>query len=125
MRTSLQFNRKRKTKDPCPRCFLHRDLCICEFIPHLNLRTQVCLVVHAKELKRTTNSGRLAIEALTNSQLRIRGESTEALDLTDLLSADYRALLFFPSEDAVELTHAFAAQDPRPVRLIVPDGNWR
>jgi len=117
--------RKRKTKDPCERCFLHRELCICEFIPHLNLKTRVCLVIHAKELKRTTNTGRLAIESLSNSEMRIRGEGMNALDLSDLLLGPYRPVMFYPAEDATELTPEFVAMDPRPIQLIVPDGNWR
>lgn len=40
----------------------------------------------------------------------------------------YRQLLFFPSDEAVELTPDSVAgmKDPsRPVQLLVPDGNWR
>jgi DTW domain-containing protein YfiP len=117
--------RKRKTKDPCPECFLNRSLCICELIPHLELKTRLCLVVHAKELKRTTNTGRLAVKALVNSEMRIRGADTQALDLSDLLTPEYRTVLFYPSDNALELTREWVRQDPRPVQLIVPDGNWR
>ena len=121
----LKTDRKRKTKDPCERCFLHRDLCICDYIPRLTFSTRLCLVVHAKELKRTTNTGRLAIESLVNSEMRIRGEGTEAMDLSDLLEPTYRPVLFYPAEDALELTEAFVKEDERPILLIVPDGNWR
>ncbi len=121
-------DRKRKTKDPCPNCYLHRDRCICYSIPTLTLKTRLCLVVHAKELKRTTNTGRLAIKSLVNSEMRVRGansENNDALDLSDLLVSEYRTLLFYPSEDAVALTEEFVAADPRPIQLIVPDGSWR
>lgn len=120
-----KFARKRKTKDPCPSCFLNKARCICEQIPTLTLKTRLCLVVHAKELKRTTNTGRLAVKALTNSEMRIRGEGTEALDLSDLLNTQYRTLLFYPSDEAIDLTAEYIAADPRPVQLIVPDGSWR
>jgi DTW domain-containing protein YfiP len=87
------------------------------------------LVIHHRELKRTTNSGRLATEALVNSELRVRGQREQTLDLSDLVGGGYQSLLFFPSEDAVELTTEFIASrralDPRPFQLIVPDGNWR
>jgi DTW domain-containing protein len=117
---------KRKTQAPCQVCFLHVDRCICSEIPKLNLKTKICLVVHARELKRTTNTGRLAIQALTNSEMRIRGEGREALDLSDWVKdPSYRTLLFFPAESAQELTPEFLAEDPRPIQLIVPDGNWR
>lgn len=98
--------------------------CICAFIPSLNLKTKVSVVVHAKELKRSTNTGRLAIHALTNSELRVRGEGRTSLDLSDLLTDEYRTLLLFPSENALELTPNLIHESPLPIQLIVPDGNW-
>lgn len=92
-------------------------------IPKLKLRTKVTLVVHAKELKRTTNTGRLALQALVNSEMRVRGEGREALNLSDLLSDEFESLLFYPSEDALELGSFVVGR--RPIQLIVPDGNWR
>ena len=84
------------------------------------------MVIHKKELKRTTNTGRLAIKSLTNSELRIRGdEDRQALDLSDLLVPSYRTFLFFPSDEAVDLDQALVKQSPLPIQLIVPDGNWR
>ena len=120
-----KIERKRKTKDPCPECFLNRQLCICHLFPYLELKTRVCLVIHAKELKRTTNTGRLALKSLANSEMRIRGDSKEALDLSDILTPNYRTLLFYPSDEAIELDKVFVEQDVRPIQLIVPDGNWR
>ncbi|WP_415063860.1 tRNA-uridine aminocarboxypropyltransferase [Bdellovibrio sp.] len=125
MDNTQRIERKRKTKDPCPECFLNRQLCICHAFPHLDLKTRVCLVVHAKELKRTTNTGRLAIKSLTNSEMRVRGATKDSLDLSDLLTPNYRTLLFYPSEDALELNKELVEQDSRPIQLIVPDGNWR
>ncbi|MEK2690396.1 tRNA-uridine aminocarboxypropyltransferase [Bdellovibrio sp. GT3] len=121
----MTLERKRKTKDPCPVCFLNKSRCICASIPKLTLKTRLCLVVHAKELKRTTNTGRLAVTALTNSEMRIRGVEGDAVDLSDLLVPEYRTVLFYPSENALELNAEFVAADPRPIQLIVPDGNWR
>lgn len=117
--------RLRKTKAPCAGCGLNLSLCICEFIPRLKLRTRVTLVVHAKELKRTTNTGRLAIASLVNSAIRVRGLGREGVDLSDLLDPAYRSVLFYPSEEAVELDSEFVAGLDRPLHLIVPDGNWR
>ncbi len=118
-------DRKRKTKDPCQACFLHKDLCICALTPRLALRTRVLLLIHAKELKRTTNTGRLAVRALSNSEMRVRGLVDKPVNLEDIESGPYRNLLFFPSESAAELTAELVASDSRPIQLIVPDGNWR
>jgi DTW domain-containing protein len=119
------LKRKRKTKDPCQTCFLHKDRCICAQIHRLDTKTRVCLVIHAKELKRTTNTGRLALHSLTNSEMRVRGKDTSALDLSDLLKENYHPLFLYPSEDAVELNETFVSTISKPVLLIVPDGNWR
>ena len=116
---------RKKTKDSCPVCYLTRTFCICDSIPRLDLNTRVCLVVHVNELKRSSNTGRLALRALVNSEMRVRGETREPLDLSDLLTARYRTLLFYPSDDAVELDHELVAQDRTPIQLIVPDGSWR
>lgn len=124
-KTTKVIKGKRKPQDPCQVCFLHKDRCICASIPTLSLKTKITLVVHAKELKRTTNTGRLALEALTNSEMRIRGKERETLDLTDLLIPEYRTLLFYPSENAIELNQQLVAESSLPIQLIVPDGNWR
>jgi DTW domain-containing protein len=121
----MKISRQRKTQDPCQICFLHKDRCICDTLPHLSLRTKITLIIHSKELKRTTNTGRLATKALINSEMRIRGQEHEALDLSDLLSPSYRTYLFFPSANAIELNHELVASSSMPIQLIVPDGNWR
>ncbi len=117
--------RNRKPKDPCLGCYLHKERCICPQMPSCDLRTKVTLVVHAKELKRTTNTGRLALKILTNSEMRIRGEDRESLDLSDLLVPEYLTLLFYPSSDAAELNRDLVDSSSLPIQLIVPDGNWR
>jgi DTW domain-containing protein len=116
---------QRKTQDPCEGCFLHRDRCLCEFIPVVETKTKITLVIHAKELKRTTNTGTLAAKALVNSQVLIRGKTTKRLDLSELLNPSFRPVLFFPTDDAIELNHEFVSQSELPIHLIVPDGNWR
>jgi DTW domain-containing protein YfiP len=94
-------------------------------VPRIALKTKIALVIHHRELSRNSNTGLLALRALVNSAVRIRGERRETLDLKDLLLPQYRTFLFFPSADAVELDAALVAQDPRPIQLIVPDGTWR
>ncbi len=100
-------------------------LCICDSIPRVDLQTKVCLIVHVNELKRSSNTGRLALRALVNSEMRVRGKTREPLDLSDLLTHRYRTFLFYPSADAVELDNELVAQDRMPIQLIVPDGTWR
>lgn len=94
-------------------------------VPRIELQTKITLVIHHRELARNSNTGLLALRALVNSAVRIRGEGREALDLQELLSPPYRTFLFFPCADAVELDRTLATQDRRPIQLIVPDGTWR
>jgi DTW domain-containing protein YfiP len=98
---------------------------MCDETPRLELRTKVALIIHHRELSRSSNTGLLAVRALANSEVRVRGESREALDLSNLLSPRYRTLLFYPCAAAVELDGQFVAADRRPIQLIVPDGTWR
>lgn len=122
----MKSARRRKTKDPCPKCYLHKFRCICHLIPRLDFKTRLCLIVHHRELKRTTNTGQLAIHSLVNSQMIVRGLKDEGtLDLTKLLSPNYRSVLFYPSDEAEELNSCFVKKSILPIQLIVPDGNWR
>jgi DTW domain-containing protein YfiP len=98
---------------------------MCGLIPRIELSTRICLVVHHRELTRSSNTGLLAVRALVNSELRVRGKTNGILDLSDLLGSQYRTFLFYPSEDAVELDKELVAQDTVPIQLIVPDGTWR
>lgn len=120
-----RLNRKRVTRIPCDGCFMHLERCICSFFPNLTLKTKISLVIHAAELKHTTNTGRLAVKTLLNSEMRVRGFERTRLDLSDLLSPNYRTFLFYPSDDALELNQDLVLQSELPIQLIVPDGSWR
>lgn len=98
---------------------------MCNSIPRIELNTRICLVVHHREVRRSSNTGLLALRALVNSEMRIRGETRDTLDLSDLVASHYRTFLFYPSDNAVELDRELVAQDPAPIQLIVPDGTWR
>ena len=114
-----------KAKRRCSVCGASLTLCMCAEVPRLDLRTKIALVIHHRELSRSSNTGLLAHQSLVNSDVHIRGESRETLDLSDLLSPNYRTLLFYPSADALELDRELVCLDSRPIQLIVPDGTWR
>jgi len=116
---------QRKTQDPCETCGLHQLRCLCSEIPRLQLRTRVSLIVHTRELRRTSNTGRLAVAALVNSDMHIRGLQAFPLQLQDFFKPQTQGLLLFPSEDAVDLTPDFVKGFGLPIHLVVPDGNWR
>jgi DTW domain-containing protein len=114
-----------KAKERCSACGASLMLCMCAEVPRLELRTKISLVIHHRELSRSSNTGLLAHQALVNSEVRIRGGSRKVLDLSDLAMPEYRSLLFYPSADALELNRQLVCQDLRPIQLIVPDGTWR
>lgn len=116
---------KRKVINPCARCLLPQRLCLCSKIPCLEIETKISLIIHFNELYKNSNTGRLALHALPNSEMRIRGEKGKQLDLSDLLSDNYEPILLFPSEDAEELTSEFMLARKKKIQLIVPDGSWR
>lgn len=91
----------------------------------LELRTRLTLVIHYLELKRTTNTGRLAVNVLPNSEMVVRGLQNEPVNLLDSIQPGYEPLFLFPSDEAEDLTPEFLKTLAKPVQLIVPDGNWR
>lgn len=119
------MTRQRRIEERCRTCALSRTACLCDVVPRIALRTKVCLIIHHRELSRSSNTGLLALRALVNSEMRIRGEGREALDLKDLTTSHYRSLLFYPSRDAAELDDALVMQTSTPIQLVVPDGTWR
>ena len=121
----MLLTRKRKTKNPCPVCRLHLDLCLCNHIQKLDLQTKIFLIIHSKELRRTTNTGSLAIQALLNSEIQIRGIKNTPIDFSLLENKTYFPLFLFPSDDACELNQKLVSSIKKPILLIVPDGNWR
>jgi DTW domain-containing protein len=108
---------------------MHREQCVCADIPHLALATRVILVMHRRELVKTTATGPLALLALPNSELLIHGNRADPVDLRRLCDPTQNALLLFPDDEAPELTSAWLRSemsDPnRPITLVVPDGSWR
>lgn len=100
----------------CPRCALHRPLCLCAEVEPLALSTRVIVVQHAKEASRTSNSGRLVPIAIDGGEVRLRGARGVAFDASGL--DDPGAVLLYPQPGAERLTAG------RATTLVVPDGNW-
>ena len=119
------MKRQQTLSERCETCGASATACLCDVVPRIDLRTKVCLVIHHRELSRSSNTGLLAIRALVNSEVRVRGEHREALDLQDLLTKQYRSFLFYPSADAIELNQALVMREATPIQLLVPDGTWR
>jgi DTW domain-containing protein len=108
----------------CERCHLHRSLCLCSLIPRIETRTRVVLVIHLREDRKPTNTGRLATECLRNSEVLVRGHMNQPERQIEWGAR--QPLLLFPHEDAMPIdTYMAQRTADRDVTLIVPDGNWR
>ncbi|MFH2008478.1 MAG: tRNA-uridine aminocarboxypropyltransferase [bacterium] len=109
----------------CIGCRLHTAVCICSEVEAAAtrlqglLRTRVVLVTHAKELRRSTNTGFL-LERVLRCEVRVRGAMDQDCELWDLVAPGAEALMLYPEEDGRVL-----AVGDRPSCLVVADGSWR
>jgi DTW domain-containing protein len=94
--------------------------CICSALPSLAVRTKLVVLLHAREAKKPTNTGRIAALAVTGSEVHVRGRPNEPADLSHLIEAGRRVVVLFPQDGAQVLT-----KSAEPTTLIVPDGSWR
>lgn len=114
-----------KNATRCTRCRMHAAACVCEHLVPLQLRTRVVLIMHYKELSKTTATGPLALAALDNSELHVHGKQGKPVELDHLHDPQRRLLVLFPQVGACSLSEALRQEDPRPITLVVPDGSWR
>jgi DTW domain-containing protein YfiP len=101
---------------------MRRTLCVCGLGPRLDTRTRVVVLIHKIELGKPTNTGRLAVRYLANSELVVRGEAPRPEPAAPV-PAGYEPLLLLPAADATPLGAWRGTRDP--LALLVPDGNWR
>jgi DTW domain-containing protein YfiP len=99
----------------CPRCLHRPEWCLCAEIPQLVTRTRIVIVRHHGERFRSSNTGRLAHLALTNSELHDVGGHAR-LELDDL---DPAAWLLFPEGEPCT-----RAPEPPPATVIALDATW-
>ncbi|MBK8257451.1 MAG: DTW domain-containing protein [Polyangiaceae bacterium] len=106
----------------CEGCWLHTHLCVCGDLPRLTVKTRVVIVMHHVELRRSSNTGRIAARIL-GADIHLRGLQTgsDAPPLESNVQGG-RRLVLFPAENARLLTAADADEN---LTLVVPDGNWK
>lgn len=109
----------------CARCRLHCEACLCAQLPHFELPTKLVLVMHCREMKKTTATGPMALAALAHSELHLHGVSGQRLDLSHLEDPARPVFVLFPGDGAIALDQAMDRVGRRPVSLVVPDGNWQ
>ncbi len=113
----------RHRSEKCPYCRLFRIICICNDIEKFQLGTRITIMMHVKELNRSTNTGKIAALMLTNSKTVIVGAPDGELFQNDILAEGYENLVLFPHASTV-LDEKLISALNRPLNLIVPDGNY-
>ena len=101
---------------------MHMTLCVCALVPSLDTSARLSLLIHYREARKPTNTGQLAARCFKTSTIGLVGDRAHPLPLP-LVRGDEQGLLLFPAEGALSIA-AFKGT-PRPVVLVVPDGNWR
>lgn len=111
----------------CGTCYMKPMFCICEATAEckrdLSPKTKILLVCHHTEIRKTTNTGRLAELCLANTKIFIRGLPGATESLEDNFDPK-SSLLLYPSKDSIDIRDVPIVEN-KTYTLIVPDGNWR
>lgn len=111
----------------CDGCGLVPAACACGQLPRVDNSNAITLLAHVRELRKPSNTGRLAVKMLSNARLIARGGPDEVEGRAAEASLDEldpsRTLLLFPREDARPLEEV-ATTLSSPVQLLIPDGTW-
>ncbi|MBA3465056.1 MAG: DTW domain-containing protein [Deltaproteobacteria bacterium] len=99
----------------CTRCLLQQRVCLCAQIPTVVTATRIVIVRHHGETTRSSNTGRLAHQALPNSVLVDHGGMTGPTELPPLDGA----WVLFPAGEP-----RMSAPVPPPRQLVVLDATW-
>lgn len=111
------------TPDRCDGCRLPKPLCVCLLAPKIKVQTHVTLVIHAKEWMKSSNTGRFVPLAVEGARIQFHGMQDQRLT-DDAIHPYGSPVVLFPGCGAKPLTPEVVAALPRPLTLVVPDGNW-
>ncbi len=109
----------------CPRCSINMAMCFCDSLTKIETLNRVSLIFHIKEYFLTSNTGKIANLALSNSSYTIRGLKDEPITEDYSLDGKYSPYYLYPSADAQVLDDDFLSKQTKPLNLIVPDATWR
>lgn len=90
----------------------------------MQTETRLALIWHRDEERKPTNTGRVAVHSLLNSETYIRGIKDQPVDLSPLEDPKRRVLVLFPTSGVRVLTREVVEESPLPITLIVPDATW-
>ena len=99
--------------------------CICQNLVVLETCTRLVLVMHRREVNKTTNTGYLATVMMPETRVLIRGHLEAPPSYEGVGDETRQTILLFPTQEATPLCGDELKADGRPVTLVVPDGSWR
>ena len=108
----------------CVGCRLRPEVCVCAGAPRLDISTRLVVIIHSKEWRRSTNTGHLARLAIKDGEVRLHGLPHQTVSSQGIDSVSSSTLVLYPGRGAQPLTAMHIAALPRPLTLLVPDGNW-
>jgi DTW domain-containing protein len=79
--------------------------------------------MHSKEWRRTSNTGHFARLAIQDAEVRLHGSPKQPRSV-GVEAASASTLVLYPGRGARPLSLEFIESLPRPLTLMVPDGNW-
>jgi len=117
------MNHRSKRAEKCPKCMLFTNICICNKIKIFDLKMRVTMMMHIKEINRSTNTGKLAKLMLSKSSIVPVGAPDIPAKREDIVLPGYDNLVLFPAATQ-NLDDSFLKTLNLPVNLIVLDGNY-
>lgn len=100
----------------CPRCFMRWEHCLCKDVVKVDTATHFLVLRHAKEICKSSNTGRLVAMALNNSSLVEWGVAGQALD--ERVLKQEGTWVLYPDGEPADRLHT------PPRTLVVLDGSW-
>lgn len=84
----------------CDRCKLLKVACICPYRPKIDSAFEFCLLTHAAEYRKPTNTGRLIADCLQSTRLYTWSRTEIDIGLQrDLADSRYQHWLVYPAEN--------------------------
>jgi len=131
------FNARGSIVKRCPQCHLALFACLCPWQITRTSGIRFILIVHRKELYKTTNTGRLIADLLPESTSAFLWSRTEpdAQLLTEIAHPSRRVVLLFPESQAnmgekqpdkiATPATKKEAKHEKPLTVILLDGTWK
>ncbi len=108
----------------CIKCKIAKEFCFCDLLFKVDINIKVIAIMHASELKLSSNTVNLLDLTLKNFQKKIRGLQDQRLDITNIDKIP-NAFYLYPDDDAILIDDDFIKKYQNTnITLIVPDGNW-